>query len=486
MSASTVLKNLTPTSIWQHFAALCDIPRPSGYIEKISSFMEAFGKKLNLTTIRDQTGNVIIKKPAAVKQRQHEKPIILQAHLDMVPQSEQGGISFNFQHNAIKPMVKGDWVTAKGTSLGADNGIGVAIIMSILSSHHIHHGPIEALFTVEEETNQAGIKNLSDNVLTGDTLINIDSVSAHELCIGSAGGVKTHIIRPYLLETVEQHDSFRLSISNLKGGHSGCDIIYNRANAIKLLARLIYQFQVQFDVHLSSIYGGSPVYNSIPRESYALITVPKIKTKHLLKALSDQHKEISREYQGIEENIEITLTPVKKISHMIERKIQKKIISALFGCPNGVIRLSKTMPGIPETSSNLSYISTQKDHLTIFGLQRSLIHSGKISIADQIKAIFELAGARVSQVNSFPCWLADTHSPILKKASAVYQQLFGKAPKVIAVHAGLECGFLKEKYPNLDIISIGPDIINPHSPNEKVRISSVEKSWNLLCAILEK
>lgn len=485
MSASEALKNLKPAAIWQNFAALCDTPRPSGYIEKISTFMEAFGKQLNLSTIKDKTGNVIIKKPASDKQRQDEKPIILQAHLDMVPQSEKGNISFDFKTKGIEPFVQDDWVKAKDTTLGADNGIGVAMIMSVLASKDIKHGPIEALFTVEEETNQAGIKNLADNVLTGDTLINIDSASEDELCIGSAGGVKTHIKRSYLLETVDQHDSFRLSISGLKGGHSGCDIIHNRANAIELLARLLYQFQTQFDVHVSSIYGGSPVYNAIPRESYALITIPQIKTKHLLDELPKKQKEIAAEYDRIEENITIELLPVKKISHMIERQAQKKIIGALFGCPNGVIRLSTKMPGIVETSTSLSYISTQKDHITIFALQRSLVESEKISIADQVKTIFELAGGRVDQVDSFPCWSTNENSPLLKKASGIYKKVFNKDPKVVAVHAGLECGFLKEKYPNLDILSIGPDICDPHSPDEKVNIPSVEKIWDLLRAILE-
>jgi dipeptidase D len=485
MSISNALEHLEPKSLWENFALICNTPRPSGYMEKISNVMESFGKKLNLETIRDKTGNVIIKKPASVSERAHEKAMILQAHLDMVPQAVSDTEGFDFKEMPIEPLVHGDWVTAKNTTLGADNGIGVAMIMSVLSSTNIQHGPIEAVFTVEEETNQAGVENLANDILTGDTLINLDTESDHHLCIGSAGGVKTHVKIPYMLETVDKHDSFRLSISELKGGHSGCDIVHTRANAIKLLARLLWQFQHAYDVRVARIYGGSPIYNAIPRESYALITLPRIKTKHLLDALPIKKAELAKEYQSIEKDIQIELQPVQQIAHAIERGAQQRIISSLFGCPNGVMHMSTQMPNVPETSSSVGYISTQKDHVTIFAMQRSLISSAKEAIANQVQAVFELAGGQVQQVNSFPCWTANPDAPIVKKTTRIYQQLFKKSPHVLAVHAGLECGFFKEKYPDLDIISIGPNITNPHSPSERVSISSVQKVWKFLCTILE-
>jgi dipeptidase D len=481
---SQQLRELEPTIVWQYFDQICQTPRPSGYTKKVSALLHGFAKHLNVQIIQDNTGNIVIKKPASDPKRGDEPAIILQSHMDMVAEANEG-TDFDFKTQSIQTVIQDGWVSAKGTTLGADNGMGMALSMAVLASNNIAHPPIEVLFTVDEETTQIGVKNLASNILTGQTLLNLDSENANQLCIGSAGSVRTKIIFPYTHESSSQHHYFKLSITGLKGGHSGCDIAAGLGNAVEILIRLLWLFQQEYHIRITDIQIGSPVYNAIPREGYASISVGKNQTDALIKKLESIKKDIRSEYQGVEDNIDIQLTPIRRAECVIESQAQKTIINALFACTNGVLRMSPGTSDTPETSTNLSYISAKTGHIKIFTMQRSLIESAKINAAHKIKAVFELAGAQVTQDISFPCWKANLNSPILKRISKLYTELFGNSPHVIAIHAGLECGFIKEKYPNLDIISLGTTIVNPHSPNEKVSIVSVAKIWTLLKAVLQ-
>jgi dipeptidase D len=489
VTTSSSFNTLEPQAVWKNFSLLSAIIHPSGHLKKISVLIQSIGKKLKLEVITDKTGNILIKKPATTPDKQHQKPIVLQAHVDILPEimpHSEYQVSPSTQTRPIPMMIDNDWMREKTTTLGVSDGIGVALILAILESKNIKHGPIEALFTIDKETQQIGVATLPDNLITGDTLINLSIGPDHVLFTGCTGSMQTNVSIPYSFETSSKHNSFMLSVSGIRGGHSACDIAQGIANAINIIVRLLWDLQ-SLDIHISTIFGGTPVYNAIPRSACAFISISEKNTQKLSSYIQDMRHTLWREYHGIEKEMDISLTPRTKLTRAIESNTQKQVLTALFSCVNGIIEMSPLMPHLPETSNNFSYISAEEGLIKIFSMQRSLVDSAKINTSNKVKAIFEIIkGSQIKQEATFPAWSSSPNSHILKEAIEVYRNLFHKSPKILSSHAGLECGYLQKKYPHLDMISFGPNVMFSKSPNEKVSISSVKKTWQLLCAILEQ
>jgi dipeptidase D len=475
--------NLEPTAVWKNFYSLTQVPRPSKSEEKIQEFMVAFGKSLGLETIHDKTGNVIIRKPATPGM-ENRKGVILQGHLDMVPQKNSDKVH-DFKTDPIEAYIDGEWVTANGTTLGADNGMGVSAAMAILQSTNIPHGPIEALFTCDEETGMTGAFGLKPDVLKGDILLNMDSEDEGELYVGCAGGTDANIRLPYKKEAVPAgHVALKLFLKGLKGGHSGMEIILGRGNANRMMNRWLKKANKNLGLRLSSIDGGS-LRNAIPRESVAIVTLPKENVEKAVTCLAKYEATVKSEFQSVEPNISFTSEPIALPGFVMDDDSTKKLLRAVYGCPNGIMRMSNAVPGLVETSTNLARVKSEDDYILIQCLLRSSVDSAKESLGEMVASVFELAGAEVELTGSYPGWKPNMDSPILKTMQAVYQKLYGKVPATMAIHAGLECGLLGGVYPNLDMISFGPTICYPHSPDEKVNIASVDKFWKYLLATLE-
>lgn len=480
---SNTIANLEPKNLWKHFYSLTQIPRPSKHEMAAVDFVVKFGKSLNLETIVDEVGNVIIRKPASPGM-ENKKGIILQGHLDMVPQKNSDK-QHDFEKDPIETLVDGEWVTANGTTLGADNGIGVAATMAVLEDKTLVHGPIEALFTIDEETGMTGAFNLKPNVLKGDILMNLDSEDEGELYVGCAGGMDANIKLSYSEETAPKGYSFvKLSVTGLKGGHSGLDINTGRANSIKLLFRFLRFAEADLDVRISSIDGGS-LRNAIPREAFAVVGIPSNKFQNFDKEVKKYLDIYKAEFSAVEPDLSFNYASVDAPKTVIDLKSQWAIIRAIFGCPNGVIRMSDSMPGLVETSTNLARVYTDNGNIITQCLMRSSVDSSKDALAQKIASVFELAGAEVEFAGAYPGWKPNMNSPILKTMSDVYNKNWGKVPEIKAIHAGLECGILGGAYPNLDMISFGPTIRYPHSPDEKVKIDTVDMFWKFLVEVLK-
>lgn len=485
------LEQLNPQAIWKNFHALTQIPRPSGKKDEISSFLAEYGKSLGLETITDRIGNVIIRKPASPGMEDHPG-VILQGHMDMVPQ-KNSDISFDFHKDPIRAYVDGEWVTAEGTTLGADNGIGIATAMAILADKDIIHPPLEAFFTVDEETGMYGAFDLQAGVLQGRTLLNLDSEQEGELYVGCAGGVDANSVFEYFMQPVDDNDiALKISVRGLKGGHSGCDINLQRANANKLLFRFLKEAVSGYDARLASVQGGS-LRNSIPREAEAIITIPEDQLNELQQLIMDYEDLFIRQYDGIEDNIQLSSEPVSMPEGLIPEEIQDSLIHAIIACPDGVKRMIPEMPDVVETSNNLATISTlvishadKRAKIEICCLTRSSVESRKEELAEEIDSVFALAGAKTEFTGSYPGWKPNLNSAILNIMQETYQQEFGEQARIITIHAGLECGIIGRNYPGMDMISFGPTIKYPHSPDEKVEIASVEKFYNFLLATLKK
>lgn len=478
------LTDLNPKPLWENFTKICTIPRPSHHEEKISAFMEDFGKKLNLPTIKDKYNNVIIKKPATPGM-ENCKTVILQAHLDMVPQ-KNSNIQHDFTKDPIQAYIDGEYVTAKGTTLGADNGMGVAAIMSILQASDIQHSPIEALFTSSEEDGMVGANNLNPKHLSGTILLNLDTEIEGEIDIGCAGGVITEITLPYATTKVASNaTAWQIKITNLRGGHSGTDIHLQRGNANKILNRLLWQITNDCAMQLGSFAGGS-VANAIPREAAATVIIPNKFTDNFKQLLEKFNNTIKQELGEIDPDVKITTAQTDLPKSVFNSTDQKKLLQAVYGCQNGVMRMSHTMKDLVETSTNLGMIKTESDCTRITTLQRSSSESCKLNIATMIAAIFSLAGGKIEHSNAYPGWQPNPKSQILQVAKKAYQEKFGNDPEIRAIHAGLECALFGDILPNLDMISIGPTIKFPHSPDEKVYIPSVAKFWDFLLTILKE
>ena len=482
----STLSHLEPASLWQLFEKICSIPHPSKHEQKISAWIQQWAKALGLAIKEDAVGNLIIKKPATAGM-ENRQGVILQAHMDMVPQKNNDTVH-DFLTDPIRPYIvtesDGDWVTAQGTTLGADNGVGLASALAVLASTDIPHGPLEVLVTIDEEAGMTGAFGLESGWLDGEILINTDSEQEGEVYMGCAGGIDGSASFDLAFEpTSEQSQAFNLSITGLKGGHSGVDIHTGRANANKLLVRFLLMASEQFGIRLTELNGGS-LRNAIPREANASFVVAKDKIPALKAALSEYLNTIRQNLGSIETAIDMLLISPEDFDECWSFSVQQNILRALNACPNGVIRMSDDIEGIVETSLNLGVIRCKGPKFFAMTLIRSLHDDGRLETQQTIQSLFELAGASINFSGAYPGWKPDTSSAIMQTVRDTYQTLFGKIPEVMVIHAGLECGLFKTAYPNWDMVSFGPTIKFPHSPDEKIQISSVAQYWQLLLATL--
>lgn len=482
--------NLQPTGIWQNFAKLTQIPRPSGKKEQISQYLIEYGRSLGLETLTDSIGNVLIRKPASAGYENHPG-VILQGHMDMVPQKNSDKV-FDFSKDPIDAYVEDnkEWVTANGTTLGADNGIGVATALAILADKNIVHPPLEAFFTVDEETGMYGAFALQGGFLQGKTLLNLDSETEGELYTGCAGGLDGTATFRYLPVPTEEGDiAFRVRVTGCKGGHSGCDIHLQRANACKLLFRFLKDAVANYEARVAKVEGGS-LRNAIPREAEAIITVPKDAYDDIINLVDDYETLFVSEFDGIEDTISFKAEQVDCPKVEMPEDVQDFLIHAITICPHGVYRMMSEMPDIVETSNNLAMIEFSEEGeeqvIKVSCLTRSAVESRKKELSEIIHSAFAIAGADVEFSGDYPGWKPNINSPILHKMQSIYKREFGTDARIVIIHAGLECGIIGRNYPGMDMISFGPTIEHPHSPDERVNIASVQKFYDLLLATLKE
>ncbi len=478
------IRNLEPKALWNHFADLNAVPRPSKKEERVIQFMLDFGKGLGLETTKDAIGNVIIKKPATAGM-EDRKTVILQSHLDMVHQ-KNAATEFDFDAQGIEMIVDGDWVKANGTTLGADNGIGVAAIMAVLSSNDISHPALEAMFTIDEETGMTGAMKLDPSNFSGEILLNLDTEDDDELSIGCAGGIDTNTTYSCTLVPIEEDfATFKISVNGLLGGHSGMDIDKGRGNANKILTRILAHIHALRDFQLIQIDGGS-LRNAIPREATAIIAVDHDFEGQLEIEFHTIATTIKTELQTIEANLKCSLTPTLSTEKAVSSKDKVMILNVLQAVHNGVFRMSPDIEGLVETSSSLARVVLDKGEFTTQSLQRSSVESTKDDVANTIRATFELGGCEVVQGGDYPGWQPKPDSEILQLMADLYRERYNEEPQIKACHAGLECGILLKHLPKVDMISFGPNIRAAHSPDEKVQISSVQKFWGYYLQALER
>lgn len=475
---------LQPEAVWRHFNAICEIPRPSGHLEKITQYILDFGKNLGLETVLDEAGNVLIRKPATPGM-ENRKPVVLQGHMDMVPQKNADKVH-NFETDPINSYIDGNWVTADGTTLGADNGIGISSILAILESETLKHGPLEALFTYDEETGMYGALGLQPDLLQAEILLNTDSEQEGELYMSCAGGIDLAASFKYKDEPYipENEIALKIIISGLKGGHSGVDIHLGRANANKLLFRFLKHAVQEYDARLAWVSGGN-LRNAIPREAEAIITIPAEYKSDFLDEVTDFEALYIHEYGLIEDDLALTAEETELPDFLIPEPIQDDLINAVVGCRNGVARMIPGVPEVVETSSNLAIVRSSEGSIEVLILIRSSSESMKQALVSSLESVFLLAGAKVETSGDYPGWEPNLNSPVLKVAKDVHKKVLGFDPEVKIMHAGLECGIIGAAYPNLDMISFGPTIKYPHSPDERVNIASVEHFWNFLTNLVE-
>ena len=478
------MKTLEPTLLWNYFHDITQIPRPSKKEEKVIAFLENFSKTHQLDYKKDKSGNILISKPATPGYEK-SKTVILQAHMDMVCE-KNSDVSFDFDADAIQYYIDGDWVKARGTTLGGDNGIGMAMMLAVLTSDELQHPAIECLFTVDEETGLTGAFALENNFLKGEVLINLDSEDDGVIFIGCAGGIDTTATLPYTEEpSPAGYFAFTVSVKGLKGGHSGDDINKGLGNANKILNRYLWTVNKQTDLRLHSFDGGN-LRNAIPREANALVSVPYSEKENVRVLLNQFIAEIELELGEVETTIQITLESEQLPTTVVDKKTSDALLNALYACPHGVIAMSRDMPGLVETSTNLASIKMKPgNNILITTSQRSSIESSKYDIANQVEAALTLAGATATHGDGYPGWKPNLKSDVLTIAQTAYKTLFTEAPGIRAIHAGLECGLFLEKYPHLDMISIGPQMYGVHSPDERLSISSTQKCWKWLVEILK-
>ena len=481
---STGINELTPTELWQNFAALNAIPRASKKEEAVIQFMMDFGKKVSLETFKDDVGNVIIKKPATPGM-ENKQTVCLQSHLDMVHQ-KNADTKFDFATEGIKMFVDGDWLKAKGTTLGADNGLGVASIMTLLASYSIPHPALEALFTIDEETGMTGALGLKSGLLNAEILLNLDTEDDDELTIGCAGGIDVSAAGKYKLEKPASGSAgFRLTVRGLTGGHSGMDIYKGRANANKLINRVLLNAKENFDLRISLIDGGG-LRNAIPRESFADVIIPAGETDAIKTFVKEEEQVLKNEYHSTDPNLNISLEKIATPDMVMDAAYQYALLRTIAACPNGIYRMSPEINGLVQTSNNLAKVLVNDGEFSILCLTRSSVDSEKMDLAKTICFNFEMAGAKPSYGGSYPGWAPKPDAPIVKLMSDLYKEMFKAEAHVNAVHAGLECGILGTNYPDMQMISFGPNIRGAHSPDEKVQISSVQKYWPFLLETLKR
>ncbi len=477
------IRDLQPKALWNNFADLNEVPRASKKEDRVIEFIKNFGENLGLDTQVDETGNVVIRKPATTG-LEDRKTIVLQSHLDMVHQ-KNNDTKFDFDTQGIKMYVDGDWVKAEGTTLGADNGLGVATIMAILQSDDIQHPAIEALFTIDEETGMTGAKGLSPELLDGDILLNLDTEEDDEIGIGCAGGIDITALREYEEENIPDNSvGYKIVVKGLQGGHSGMDIIKGLANANKLMARLLYTAYRDFGLRVSELQGGG-LRNAIPRESEAFVVVDKEDTNFFVQQMLMWIDEIKKEYASLEPNMDIGISEAEINGKLMKVEDQMEIIKAIASAHNGVYRMSPEIEGLVEASNNIANVVVANGKAKIKCLTRSSVESTKSDLAHSLQASFELAKFKVKQSGEYPGWAPNPASEILKILDEIYQKQHGEKAHIAACHAGLECGIIGNHYPDMDMISFGPTIKGAHSPDERASISSTQKFWDFTLEILK-
>ena len=477
------MKTLQPKAVWHFFHEITQIPRPSKKEEQIISYLKSFGEEYKLITKTDKAGNVLICKPAT-KGYENKKTTIMQAHIDMVCEKNSDTV-FNFDTDPIQTYIEDDWVKAHGTTLGGDNGIGMAMMLAVLASDELQHPALECLFTVDEETGLTGAFALEQNFLSGEVLINLDSEDDGIIFIGCAGGIDTTVTLKYEPEkTPENYFAFSVSVKGLSGGHSGDDIEKGRGNANKILNRFLWTLNKHTDLRLASFDGGN-LRNAIAREAVAVACVPWAEKENVRVLFNHFINDLEIEISDVEPKMALLLESEIVPETVIDKRTSDSLLNSLYACAHGVIAMSRDMPGLVETSTNLASVKMKEGStILITTSQRSSVESSKYDIMQQVESVFALAGATITHGDGYPGWKPNLKSDVLKIAQASYQKLFGEEPKIRAIHAGLECGLFLEKYPFLDMISIGPQMYGVHSPDERLSISSTEKCWKWLVEIL--
>ncbi len=477
------ISKLEPKELWGYFGEILTIPRPSKKEEKIAAYLVDFAKKQNLHFKQDEIGNVLITKPA-VKGLEGKKSVCLQSHLDMVCEKNKDK-KFDFEKDAIHAYIDGEWVKADGTTLGADDGIGIATQLAILASKDIAHGPIECLFTVDEETGLSGAFALTPGFIKSSILLNLDSEDDGQIFIGCAGGRDTVARYRFTKELIPDWNlPFKIMVSGLKGGHSGDDINKGLGNANKILIRILHQASQTYGLRLHNFNGGN-LRNAIARESEAIVLINQTIKDKFLRFIEDFNQAIRKELKTTEADLQIKTFQVDPPYYVIDEKSQRELINALYACPHGVIQMSRDIPNFVETSTNLASVKTLEDTFLVTTSQRSSVASALDDVVNMVAAVFKLIHADIEHSDGYPGWSPNPNSEILDISKSAYQQLFNDVPKVLAVHAGLECGLIGEKYPEMDMVSFGPDIKGAHSPDERIHIKSVEKFWAWTLEILK-
>lgn len=478
------IRNLEPTRLWNYFADLNAVPRASKKEQRVIQFIIDFGNSLHLQVHQDETGNVIIRKPASAGM-EHKKAVVLQSHLDMVHQ-KNNDTDFNFDTQGIRMLIDGDWVKADGTTLGADNGIGVAAIMSLLAADDIPHPSIEALFTVDEETGMTGALGLQGGLLHAGILLNLDTEDDRELTIGCAGGIDITATGKYLAEpSLQGVDTFTVSVKGLTGGHSGMDIHKGRGNSNKLMNRLLVKLHETTGARIHSIDGGG-LRNAIPRESVSIVSVETAKSGLLVKTIREMEAVLRDEYRVTDPSLSLMAEPAATPETVLPVSFQQKLLKAVYACPNGIYRMSPDIVGLVQTSNNIARIQVQQGEFSILCLTRSAVDTEKMDLASSIRSSFELIDATVTYGGTYPGWTPKPDASIVKLMRGIYKELYQEEPLVNACHAGLECGIIGRNYPGMEMISFGPNIHGAHSPDEKVQISSVQKFWSFLLETLNR
>lgn len=482
MANNSILADLEPKSLFKFFGEILSIPRPSKHEEKMTEYLVNWAKERNLEYVSDEIGNVIIRK-GATKGKENSPWVCLQSHIDMVCEKNSDK-DFDFEKDAIVPKIEGEWLKADGTTLGADDGIGVATALAILDANDIEHGPIECLFTVDEETGLSGAEALSADVLKSRILLNLDSEDEGEIFIGCAGGIDTVAKLPYDKEETPEAPAFKIMVKGLKGGHSGDDINKGLACANKILNRILWSLDKEMDLRLSCFEGGN-LRNAIAREANATFVVAQADVELMKEIVEKFAVDLKYEFRTTEPDMQITLTETEKPAFVIDMLSQDNLLNVLYACPHGVLAMSREIPGFVETSTNLASVKMKEDHFFITTSQRSSVESAKYAAAYRVESCFLLAGADVEHGDGYPGWAPNPESKILKIAVDAYKKLFNKEPIVRAIHAGLECGLIGEKYPGMDMISYGPTLRGVHSPDERLEIKTVELYWKHTLEILK-
>lgn len=479
------IKDLKPALIWQCFDEITKVPRPSCHEEQIRAFLLDFARKHGVEVATDECGNVVMRKPAT-SGCENAPTVVLQAHMDMVCE-KNSDVEHDFMKDPIETYIDGEWVKAKGTTLGADNGIGMAAALAVMIDDKLKHGPVEALFTVNEEIGLEGAQNLGEGMLKGQMLLNLDSEDDGEIFVGCAGGIDTTAIFNYKRSLAPENFIFmNVKVSGLLGGHSGSDINAGRANANKVIARFIWECSQRWDIEVSEFDGGN-LRNAIPREAHAEFGVHSDHEQAVMRHLNKYTAEIVNEFKAVEPSIKIEVEKVEKPEYCIDSDTSLRLVRALYSAPHGVYSMSADLEGLVETSTNLAAVKMlDGNKIKVTTSQRSSVESRKNDIAGQVEAHFQLAGAEVSHSDGYPGWAPDMQSPIMKISADAYEELFGVRPAIKAIHAGLECGLFLTKYPGLDMVSFGPTMTGVHSPDEQLLIPTVEKFWKHLCRVLEK